>query len=347
MPYLCFDALVPNGHVTVTEDGLLYAVELCMIVTGKNRKDASKILRDLPEEVFKGEKLLLKSFPGKGNGRTKLVSLKDAIELIMVLPGKTAKEYRQKFADIIQSYLAGDTKLIEQIEANAVSAHPVNRLAREALAGDGEALAGHKRLRDDVERMVVCSRELKTNAETAAEQMREHLRVTKEHCEVTERHGLTILEQLRVRDRIESEAEARKLQHERDMLEVARARAALGHPSAPSAAPAAGPEVSAALPAGHTTVLRVYNKHKASFNLVNARQSGQLLRSAGAKAKAEYERLHGAAPGQVREGPYSVYCYPETFEPVVVETLRSAARGLLGQAQTITAYMPVVLSVSQ
>ena len=341
MPYLCFDALVPNGHVTVTEDGLLYAVELVMLVASKDRNQAGETLRTLDKDVFSQEKVLIRSMPGRGNGRTRLISFKDAIELIMILPGKMAKEYRQKFADIIQSYLAGDTKLIEQIEANAVSAHPVHRLAREALAG-------HKRLRDDVERMVVCSRELKTNAEIAAEQMREHLRVTKEHCEVTERHGLTILEQLRVRDRIESEAEARKLQHERDMLEVARQRAALGHPSAPSAAAApAEPSVSPALPAGHTTVLRVYNKHKASFNLVSVRQSGQLLRSAGAKAKAEYERLHGAAPGQVREGPYSVYCYPETFEPVVVETLRSAARGLLGQAQTITAYMPVVLSVSQ
>ncbi len=49
--------------------------------------------------------------PGKGNGHTKLVSFENAIELIMVLPGKVAKKARAKFANIIRRYLAGDKSL--------------------------------------------------------------------------------------------------------------------------------------------------------------------------------------------------------------------------------------------
>ena len=93
-------------------------------------------------------------------------------------------------------------------------------------------------------------------------------------------------------------------------------------------------------------MLRVYHKHKAGFQAVIARgKANALLCAAGVKAKASYESAHGAAPPMAGEHGRSVCCYPESFEPVILECLGGAARGLAGQARGITAYMPVVVSM--
>lgn len=74
------------------------------------------------------------------------MSFQHAIELIMVLPGKVAKEVRVQFADVIRRYMAGDESLIDEIEANAQSGSPMARMARATL-GDGEEEQDRKRRR--------------------------------------------------------------------------------------------------------------------------------------------------------------------------------------------------------
>lgn len=113
-----FDELVPRGHVTVTIDNLLFAVELVMVVNNKNRNDSNEVLRNIPDHVFSKNNYIIKKMPGKGNARCKLVTFETAIELIMVLPGKIAKEYRMKFVGIITRYLNGDTSMCMEIENN-------------------------------------------------------------------------------------------------------------------------------------------------------------------------------------------------------------------------------------
>ena len=111
---LSFDEIIPGNSVRVTSDNMIYAVDLTMVITGGNRNYAGQILRRLPEEMFLSCKLHERSTGGFGNGRTKLVTFNDALELIMVLPGKMAKEMRVKFADIIKRYLAGDASLVKE-----------------------------------------------------------------------------------------------------------------------------------------------------------------------------------------------------------------------------------------
>jgi hypothetical protein len=48
------------------------------------------------------------------------VSFHDAIELVMVIPGKTAKQVRKQFKHIIVRYLDGDRSMCHEIEANHV-----------------------------------------------------------------------------------------------------------------------------------------------------------------------------------------------------------------------------------
>lgn len=101
-----------------------------MVMTGKNRDDSGKALRNISDEIFLSEKFTERNTGGSGSSKTKLVSFEHAIELIMVLPGKVAKETRAKFANIIKRYLAGDKSLIVEINANAASNSPIAQLAR-------------------------------------------------------------------------------------------------------------------------------------------------------------------------------------------------------------------------
>ena len=343
-----FKELVPNGTVTVFE-GHLVAVEIAMLGTGKTRDMAGAVLRNMPEDQFSSTKFIERKMPGKGNHRTKLVTFQDAIELIMVLPGKIAKEFRLKFVDIIKRYLAGDHSLIQEIQDNAMSDAPIQQMAREACASDmeidNEAIVGQKRLHD----AVVMSRELVTNFKAANEHMREQNVLARERGEIDkgimlERGEIDIdflrkrheYEQamLRARHDLEQTNRMSELEHAKAILEIERAKAALSQPQQVQQAPQGNP-----VPAGHTTILKVYHKNKAAFDMLKASQIRGLLQSAGIKAKAAFEALHGTTPMRFKEGQFDVLCYPDSDEPLILEAIRSAMRDLLGHARPITSFV--------
>ena len=133
MLYADFSTLITGGRVRVTEDRLLFAVDLTMLVTEKSRDESGCLLRRLDQEVFSQTKFTIRQTPGKGNAHTRLLTYDAAIELVMVLPGKMAKEKRLDFAVLLRRYFAGDLTLIDEIHANAVSEEPIHVLAREAM----------------------------------------------------------------------------------------------------------------------------------------------------------------------------------------------------------------------
>ena len=99
-PVLSFAAIVQgrDSSVRVTDDGLVDLVDLVMVSTGKNCNDSNEVLRDLKPSLFDKEKILTR-------GKRRYVTLRDAITLIMVLPGKMAKDIRHQFAEIIENYI--------------------------------------------------------------------------------------------------------------------------------------------------------------------------------------------------------------------------------------------------
>jgi hypothetical protein len=343
-----FKELVPNGHVTVTEDGMLYAVELVMVVNGCNRVAANHTLSRIKEEHFSCSKLSIKRMPGKGNGHCKLVTFENAIELLMALPGEGAKEYRSKFAEVIKRYLAGDKTLVEEINANAESNAPIHKMARDACASDAaednsDGIVGQKRLHA----ALAMSRELVTNYKAANEYMREQNILARERGDIDkgimlERGEIDIdflrkrheYEQnmLRARHDLEQTNRMSELEHAKAILEIERAKAALSQPQQVQ------PQASL-VPAGHTTILKVYHKNKAAFDMLKASQIRGLLQSAGIKAKAAFEALHGTTPMRIKEGQYDVLCYPDSDEPLILEAIRSAMRDLLGHARPITSFV--------
>lgn len=186
---ISFETIVKDRDATVriTDDNLIYAVDLVMVVTGKNRDDAGMVLRRLSDEVFPSVNLTERKMPGKGNANTKLISFKHAIELIMVLPGKIAKETRAQFADVIHRYMAGDASLGKEIQANAESAAPIHELARSTLADEEDLV--RKRKREDLEDRKAEALVIKLEAEAIALQQANRANLIKMECELAERYS--------------------------------------------------------------------------------------------------------------------------------------------------------------
>lgn len=139
-----------DSTVRVTHDHMIYAVDLVMVMTGKDRDHAGQTLRGISDEKFSSLKISERNTGGSGNSRTKLVSFEHALELVMVLPGSTAKETRVQFANILRRYMAGDESLHAEIQANSTSGSPIAQMARESLGID-EQLIGFKRRREELE----------------------------------------------------------------------------------------------------------------------------------------------------------------------------------------------------
>jgi hypothetical protein len=110
-----------NSSVRVTNDNLIYAVDLTMAVMNTERDYAGQVLRNLDSDVFNKKWFKSQQLSARGGSKTKLLTFKDAIQLVMVLPGVTAKEIRSQFAEIIQGYFEGDLGVHNEINADSAS----------------------------------------------------------------------------------------------------------------------------------------------------------------------------------------------------------------------------------
>lgn len=118
-----------------------------MVMTGKDRNNAGRDLRDLPDDSFQSTKFVERQLSNHGGHKTKLVSFEDALELIMVLPGKVARDTRCNFKGIIHRFMAGDKSLLVEVENNAESTSPLAQLARASLPEQAQEDAETRRKR--------------------------------------------------------------------------------------------------------------------------------------------------------------------------------------------------------
>jgi hypothetical protein len=119
-----------DASVRVTHDGFIYVVDLVMAVTGLDRNHSGNALRRVIDKNLLSLNLSERNTGGKGNARTQLVNLKEALQLIMVLPGEMAKTVRMQISETMNDYFKGEESLVDQIRANAVSDSPICQLAR-------------------------------------------------------------------------------------------------------------------------------------------------------------------------------------------------------------------------
>ena len=115
---------------------------------------SNQVIRRIPDAVFDSKKFIERQLSNNGGLPTKLLTVDDSIQFIMVLPGQTAKEVRQQFGVIIKRHFAGDQSLHAEIDGNATSSSPIAQLARESLgmpAADSLELVDFKRRREELE----------------------------------------------------------------------------------------------------------------------------------------------------------------------------------------------------
>jgi hypothetical protein len=313
---------------------------------GVANKAASQIWDRIPDTVknelssFCGKF----QFPGRGQREQPVITFPGALKLAMFLPGEKAKQYRSGMVSIIHRYFAGDPSILREIEANAASDSPIAQMARSSLYTEAGAsdLAGHKRLREDL----LVSRQVLANVETTTQHMREQNTLARERGEIDkgimlergeidkkimQERGEIDLGIMRARLDIEKTSRTSELEHAKAMLDIDRAKKALSQPQQQAQ--------TSPVPTGHTTVLKIYHKYKPSFDMIKSCQVKRLLQTAGIKAKAAFEALHGTSPLRIKEGQFDVLCYPEDDEPLILEAIRSAMRDLLGHARPITSFV--------
>jgi hypothetical protein len=107
-----------NADVRISDDGLLYAIDLVMVMTGSKNDPAGLKIRRLCTKSREVNVMMIERKNVGGGRATKLISFKNAIQLIMVLPGEIAKSIRKDFAAVIVRYLDGDRTMCAEIEAN-------------------------------------------------------------------------------------------------------------------------------------------------------------------------------------------------------------------------------------
>jgi len=89
-------------------------------------------------------------FQGKGQQDTPVVGARGAVQIIMLLPGRAAAEFRKEAAGVIVRYLGGDLSLVEEVAANhlAQATLPDSHPAR--LFGQTVESEAAKRLREEL-----------------------------------------------------------------------------------------------------------------------------------------------------------------------------------------------------
>lgn len=140
-----FDEIVAGASARLAViDNLQYLSirDLIMHFNGCSSKTANKVwerMSDSRKEEVSTECRVFQ-FQGQGQTAQPVISFKGALKLVMWIGGEKAKSYRSAMVNILQRYYAGDGSLMDEVEANAQSAGPVQQLARASLVAEAAPL---------------------------------------------------------------------------------------------------------------------------------------------------------------------------------------------------------------
>jgi hypothetical protein len=133
-----FDNAAFTMRMTPGSDPRVSIMDFVMAVTGQANKHASNLIMRLHDEhsSFWG-KVQKHKFSGRGEREQSVLCLSECVELLMMLPGKKAKEFRRESAGLLTRLFAGDPTLHDVIEKNGLSDGIVNQLARAEVGNAG------------------------------------------------------------------------------------------------------------------------------------------------------------------------------------------------------------------
>jgi hypothetical protein len=140
--------------IRMTPDKKAAAIDIVMLVTGKNNKDSADIIRKLEKSEDFIKHLPKFQFSGPGQRPIHVIDATDANELITITPGKIAMAFRRESSKLLTRVFAGDPKLHDLLNKNALVGDPMqtflNHLADVTPAvmtsvklGEGGETEGH------------------------------------------------------------------------------------------------------------------------------------------------------------------------------------------------------------
>ena len=116
-----------NFQLRSTPDNWPALIDLTMIFTGLNNKNAAQAVRRLLKEHPEFASFRSKfKFQGRGRQTIDVVPLPVALDFAFLLPGKAAAQMRRQAATLVVRYLGGDVTLVDEVYTN--------RRAQESLA---------------------------------------------------------------------------------------------------------------------------------------------------------------------------------------------------------------------
>ena len=89
-------------------------------------------------------------FPGSGQRDTPVVGARGAVEIIMLLPGRAAAQFRKEAAEVIVRFLGGDLSLVEELAANHLAQQQLPDSHPARLFGQTVESEATKRLREEL-----------------------------------------------------------------------------------------------------------------------------------------------------------------------------------------------------
>lgn len=111
----------PTTRVRV-KDGLASICDVIAAVTGQSAEASRKLwARLLEAHPTLADICTSVQFPMNGPGRphaTPATDAKGIVQIVMVLPGNVAADYRRRMSDVIVRYMGGDPSLVDEIYAN-------------------------------------------------------------------------------------------------------------------------------------------------------------------------------------------------------------------------------------
>ena len=120
---------------------VLSRIDIVIAGTGKNSNDAAQWIRNNETELEQrlsrlSNPLLNIQFKGKGQKPMPVVTFDQAITILTMLPGPTAKAIRDQIHKMGRRVLAGDQRMHDVIDANAASTSDIHVMARAATLAE-------------------------------------------------------------------------------------------------------------------------------------------------------------------------------------------------------------------
>jgi hypothetical protein len=132
-------------------------VDFVMAVTGQDSNNSNRLMKRLQEDDTPYWSNLKKhQFSGPGQKPNYVLSASEAIELLMVLPGKVAKQFRRECAKLITRVFGGDDSVKQLLHENAMSDAPLQTWCRqEVMSTNGVVMGDYNGVIKDAEELAL------------------------------------------------------------------------------------------------------------------------------------------------------------------------------------------------